>query len=200
MEENPEPPRLSLRIPSATYRLQFRVGFGFREATAILPYLRDLGITDIYASPYLKARQGSEHGYDIVAHDSLNPALGTEEEYEAFIRRLQELGMGHILDIVPNHMCLEGGENLWWQDLLENGPSALHARTFDVDWDPVKKELKDKVLIPVLGDQYGNVLENGELSLVFDGGAFTLGYYEHRFPIIPPVRQCPGERRTQPRL
>ena len=176
---------LSPRIPAATYRLQFHAGFGFREATAILPYLRELGITDIYASPYLKARRGSAHGYDIVAHDGLNPEVGSAEEYEAFTALLRDLGMGQILDIVPNHMCVEGGENLWWQDLLENGPSSVYARTFDIDWDPVKKELKNKVLIPVLGDQYGNVLETGELVLVFADGAFTLHYYEHRFPIIP---------------
>jgi (1->4)-alpha-D-glucan 1-alpha-D-glucosylmutase len=174
-----------LRIPCATYRLQFHSGFGFRDAAAILPYLRDLGVTDIYASPYLKARTGSTHGYDIVAHDGLNPEVGTAEEYEAFTRLLRELGMGQVLDIVPNHMCVEGGENLWWQDLLENGPSAVHARTFDIDWHPVKKELENKVLIPVLGDQYGNVLENGELVLAFADGAFSLHYHEHRFPIIP---------------
>ncbi|MBI4792381.1 MAG: malto-oligosyltrehalose synthase [Deltaproteobacteria bacterium] len=182
---NPDNNQHPLRIPTATYRLQFHAGFGFREATAILPYLRELGITDIYASPYLKARRGSPHGYDIVAHDGLNPEVGSAEEYEAFTALLRDLGMGQVLDIVPNHMCVEGGENLWWQDLLENGPSSVYARTFDIDWDPVKKELKNKVLIPVLGDQYGNVLENGELVLAFADGAFTLQYHEHRFPIIP---------------
>lgn len=173
------------RIPSATYRLQFNADFGFRDATLILSYLKDLGVTDIYSSPYLKARTGSSHGYDIVGHDGLNPEVGSEEEYNAFTQRMLDLGLGQILDIVPNHMCVEGGENPWWQDLLENGPSSVHARTFDVDWDPVKKELKNKVLIPVLGDQYGNVLENGELVLAFADGAFTIHYYEHRFPIIP---------------
>lgn len=185
MENITESARPSPRIPSATYRLQFHAGFGFREATAILPYLRDLGVTDIYASPYLKARTGSTNGYDIVDYDGLNPEVGSQEEYEAFTTQLRDLGMGQILDIVPNHMCVEGGENLWWQDLLENGPSSVHARAFDINWDPVKKELKNKVLIPVLGDQYGNVLENGELVLAFDYGAFILRYYEHRFPLIP---------------
>ncbi|MBU1647792.1 MAG: malto-oligosyltrehalose synthase [Proteobacteria bacterium] len=185
MKNIPNCAQYSPRIPAATYRLQFHAGFGFMEATAILPFLRDLGVTDIYASPYLKARPGSTHGYDIVAHDGLNPEVGSEEEYEAFTQRLRDLDMGQILDIVPNHMCVESKENLWWQDLLENGPSSLHAHTFDIDWNPVKKELKDKVLIPVLGDQYGNVLENGELVLVYGTGAFTLQYHEHSFPIIP---------------
>ncbi|MBW6521810.1 MAG: malto-oligosyltrehalose synthase [Desulfoarculaceae bacterium] len=185
MKKNSNCTRYAQRIPAATYRLQFHGGFGFRDATAILPYLRDLGVTDIYASPYLKARPGSTHGYDIVAHDGLNPAVGSEEEYEAFTRLLRDLDMGQILDIVPNHMCVESKDNLWWQDLLENGPSSIHAHTFDIDWNPMKKELRDKVLIPVLGDQYGNILENGELVLSFDAGAFTLHYHEHEFPLIP---------------
>lgn len=177
--------RPSLFIPSATYRLQFNADFGFKDATVILSYLKNLGVTDIYASPYLKARKGSTHGYDIIGHDGLNPEVGSEEEYTIFTQQLLALGLGQILDIVPNHMCVEGGENLWWQDLLENGPSSVHARTFDVDWDPVKKELKSKILIPVLGDQYGNVLDNGEIILSFGDGAFTINYYEHLFPIIP---------------
>ncbi|RJX29992.1 MAG: malto-oligosyltrehalose synthase [Desulfurivibrio sp.] len=185
MENNPTRTTPSPRIPSATYRLQFHAGFGFRDASVILPYLRDLGVTDVYASPYLKARAGSTNGYDIVSYDGLSREVGTGEEYEAFTHLLRDLGMGQILDIVPNHMCVEGGENPWWQDLLENGPGSVHARTFDINWDPVKKELKNKVLIPVLGDQYGNVLENGELILVFDNGAFTIHYYEHRFPVMP---------------
>lgn len=185
MEHNPDHVRLFPRIPSATYRLQFNADFGFRDATEILSYLKDLGVTDIYSSPYLKARKGSSHGYDIVGHDGLNPEVGSNEEYQDFTQQLLDLGLGQILDIVPNHMCVEGGENPWWQDLLENGPSSVHARTFDIDWDPVKKELKNKVLIPVLGDQYGNVLDNGEIVLAFADGAFTLHYYEHVFPVIP---------------
>lgn len=177
--------RATPRIPSATYRLQFTAEFGFRDAMIILPYLKDLGISDIYSSPYLKARKGSSHGYDIVSHDGLNPEVGSEAEYIAFAQQLVDLGFGQILDIVPNHMCVEGGENSWWQDLLENGPSSVHARTFDVDWDPIKKELKNKILIPVLGDQYGNVLDNGEIVLEFGEGAFSVHYYEHRYPIIP---------------
>ncbi|HKZ16223.1 MAG TPA: malto-oligosyltrehalose synthase [Geobacteraceae bacterium] len=173
------------RIPVATYRLQFNKDFGFASARAVIPYLHDLGISDIYSSPYFKAIEGSLHGYDIIDHNSLNPEVGTEGEYDEFVREMQAHGMGQILDIVPNHMCVESNENAWWLDVLENGPSSNYASFFDIDWDPVKRELKDKVLIPILGDQYGAVLENGELKLVFRDGAFRLHYYEHLFPIIP---------------
>jgi (1->4)-alpha-D-glucan 1-alpha-D-glucosylmutase len=176
---------VALNIPVATYRVQFNRSFGFAAARGLLPYLQELGISHIYSSPYFKAREGSVHGYDIVDHNSLNPELGSTKEYEAFVGELTERGMGQILDIVPNHMCVESSENAWWMDLLENGPSSPYASFFDIDWDPVKQELKNKVLIPVLGDQYGTVLENGELQLVFDEGAFFLFYYDHRFPIIP---------------
>jgi (1->4)-alpha-D-glucan 1-alpha-D-glucosylmutase len=173
------------RIPVATYRLQFNKDFGFASARAVLPYLHDLGITDIYSSPYFNAVEGSLHGYDIIDHNSLNPEVGTEREYDEFIREMHARGMGQILDIVPNHMCVESNDNAWWLDVLENGPSSNYAPFFDIDWNPVKRELKDKVLIPILGDQYGAVLENGELKLVFQDGAFLLHYYEHIFPLIP---------------
>jgi (1->4)-alpha-D-glucan 1-alpha-D-glucosylmutase len=174
-----------LSVPVATYRLQFNRDFGFDAARRVLPYLRDLGISHIYASPYFKAREGSTHGYDITDHNSLNPEVGTEDEYDAFIAQMCTLGMGQILDIVPNHMCVESSDNLWWFDVLENGPSSHYASFFDIDWDPVKPELKNKVLIPVLGDQYGAVLENAELRLDYHEGAFHLHYYDHKFPIIP---------------
>jgi (1->4)-alpha-D-glucan 1-alpha-D-glucosylmutase len=173
-----------LRIPSATYRLQFNGEFGFSAAREIVSYLNDLGITDIYASPFFKAREGSRHGYDIVDQNSLNPEVGTEEEFDAFVDTLKQYGMGQILDIVPNHMCIEGKNSLW-MDLLENGPSSLSADFFDIDWLPVKKELENKVLIPILGDQFGTVLENGELALAFEEGAFFVCYYDHKLPIIP---------------
>lgn len=173
------------RIPVSTYRLQFNSRFTFRDATRIIAYLHDLGITDIYASPYFKAKKGSLHGYDIIDHNTLNPEIGTEEDYRAMIAELKSRGMGHILDIVPNHMYIESPENRWWVDVLENGPSSPYATYFDIDWAPVKKELKNKVLIPVLGDQYGNVLEGQELKLVFEEGAFYVYYNEHRFPLRP---------------
>jgi (1->4)-alpha-D-glucan 1-alpha-D-glucosylmutase len=113
------------RIPVATYRLQFNKDFGFSSARAVIPYLHDLGISDIYSSPYFKAIEGSLHGYDIIDHNSLNPEVGTEGEYDEFVREMQAHGMGQILDIVPNHMCVESNENAWWLDVLENGPSPI---------------------------------------------------------------------------
>lgn len=173
------------RIPAATYRLQFNASFRFQDAERIVPYLDALGVSDVYASPFFKARAGSMHGYDIVDHNLLNPEIGSSEDFKSYCESLRRHGMGQILDFVPNHMCIEGGGNPRWLDLLENGPSSIHGNFFDVDWSPVKKELTDKVLIPVLGDQYGTVLENGELVLTFEDGAFFIHYYGHRFPIIP---------------
>jgi (1->4)-alpha-D-glucan 1-alpha-D-glucosylmutase len=173
------------KIPGATYRLQFSSRFTFQDATNIIGYLHDLGMSDIYASPYFKAKKGSLHGYDIVDHNSLNPEIGTQEDYRAMISELQRHGMGQVLDIVPNHMCIESPENAWWMDVLENGLSSPYAAYFDIDWSPVKKELKDKVLIPVLGGQYGTVLENQELKLAFEEGAFFVYYHEHKFPVLP---------------
>jgi (1->4)-alpha-D-glucan 1-alpha-D-glucosylmutase len=175
---------IGLRIPVATYRLQFNGEFGFSAAREIVPYLHELGITDIYASPFFKAREGSRHGYDIIDQNSLNPEVGTEAEFDGFINELRQHGMGQILDIVPNHMCIEG-KNALWMDLLENGPSSASAVFFDIEWQPVKQELENKVLIPILGEQYGTVLENGELKLAFEEGSFFIYYYDHRLPVIP---------------
>lgn len=174
-----------LRIPSATYRLQFNAGFTFSDAAAIIPYLHSLGITDLYSSPYLKAREGSLHGYDILDQNSLNPEIGTEQEYDALITALRQHAMGQIVDIVPNHMCIEGQGNAFWMDVLENGPSSACACFFDIDWHPVKQELENRILVPILGDQYGTVLENGELRLAFEEGAFFVYYYDHKLPVIP---------------
>jgi (1->4)-alpha-D-glucan 1-alpha-D-glucosylmutase len=177
-------PRLH-HLPLSTYRLQFNASFTFQDASRILPYLSHLGITDCYASPYLKAAPGSTHGYDVVDPTELNPEIGTEADYQAFIKTLHDHDMGQILDIVPNHMSIAESTNLWWQDVLENGPSSRYAMFFDIDWTPVKPELENKVLLPILGDQYGIVLENQEISLHYDDGLFFLLYYEHRFPIDP---------------
>lgn len=176
---------IKARIPVSTYRLQFNKNFRFTDAKAIIPYLHELGISDIYSSPYLKAREGSLHGYDIVDHHALNPEVGSEDGYNEMIGELHRFGMGQILDIVPNHMCIASKENAWWMDILENGPSSRYAGFFDIDWNPVKKEIKDKVLVPVLGDQYGRVLENQEIMLTFEDGAFFICYYDHRFPVRP---------------
>ncbi|HWI41525.1 MAG TPA: malto-oligosyltrehalose synthase, partial [Verrucomicrobiae bacterium] len=173
------------RIPGSTYRLQFTAAFGFRDAERIIPYLHELGITDMYASPYLKAKQGSLHGYDVVDPRLLNPEIGSEEEYERMVAALHARDMGQLLDIVPNHMGISGGDNRWWMDVLESGPGALHAPYFDINWLPVTPQLSNRVLIPVLGDQYGNVLDRGELRLVLEGGAFFIQYWENRFPLRP---------------
>ena len=180
-----EKPGLTLRIPSSTYRLQFNSLFTFADAKNIIHYLSDLGITDIYASPYFKARKGSMHGYDIIDHNTLNPEIGTEEEYEGLINELNRYEMGQILDIVPNHMCIISKDNTWWMDVLENGPSSRYATFFDIDWKPVKIELKNKVLLPFLGNQYGTVLDNQELTLYFEDGLFFIGYFNERFPVRP---------------
>jgi len=176
-----------LAIPTATYRLQFNREFTFRNAAAIVPYLASLGISHCYASPYLRARPGSLHGYDIIDHNSINPEIGSTEDYESFVDALHRHGMGQILDIVPNHMGVMGSDNAWWLDVLENGEASEFADFFDIDWQPVKDELRGKILIPVLGDQYGMELESGHLRLTFDRdrGEFSIFHYHHRFPIDP---------------
>jgi (1->4)-alpha-D-glucan 1-alpha-D-glucosylmutase len=172
--------------PRATYRLQLHAGFGFAEATALVPYLASLGISHVYASPYLKARAGSTHGYDIVDHGALNPEIGTTAEFEAFVAALRAHGMGHILDFVPNHMGVGGGDNAWWLDLLTWGPQSHYADYFDVDWEPLRPQLRGKVMLPFLGRRYGEVLDAGELRLRYADGAYSLQYFEHRFPLTPP--------------
>jgi (1->4)-alpha-D-glucan 1-alpha-D-glucosylmutase len=176
-----------LTIPNATYRLQFNRDLTFAQASQIIPYLRALGISHCYASPYLKARPGSTHGYDIVDHNALNPDIGDWDSFEGFVNTLEEHDMGHILDVVPNHMGIGGSDNSWWLDVLENGQSSEYAQYFDIDWRPVKEELRGKVLLPVLGDHYGKVLEDGELTLRFtaERGEFDVTFYDHRFPIDP---------------
>lgn len=175
------------QIPTATYRLQFNQHFTFRDAAAIVPYLSALGLSHVYASPYLRARPGSLHGYDIIDHNTLNPEIGTREDYDAFVDELHRCGMRQILDIVPNHMGVMGSDNAWWLDVLENGEASDYAEFFDIDWDPIKDELQGKVLVPVLADQYGAALEKGDLKLTFDRerGEFSIFYFQHRFPIDP---------------
>jgi glycogen operon protein len=169
----------------ATYRLQLHPGFGFRQVIAQLDYLAALGMSDVYLSPIFAAAPGSSHGYDVVDHGRLNPELGGEADFMALSAALRERGIGILLDWVPNHMGIAAGQNPWWEDVLENGPSALHAEFFDIDWQPPRADMADTVLLPVLGDQYGVVLERGELSVAMAGGAFFLCYHEHRFPLEP---------------
>src|SRR5438874_1784291 len=175
----------TVRIPTATYRLQFNKNFTFRQAREIVTYLHHLGISDAYASPYFQAGAESLHGYDITDHNKFNAAIGSREDYDAWIAELQVHSMGQIADFVPNHVGINDPQNVWWQDVLENGPSSLYAPYFDIDWRPLKTDLHDKVLLPILGDQYGRVLERGELQVRFDGGSFSLTYFDHVFPIAP---------------
>ena len=172
-------------VPASTYRLQLTPGFGFREAREVVPYLSALGITDCYISPILAPRPGSTHGYDVCDHNRLNPELGTREDFQAFCETLQDHSMGLVLDFVPNHMAVDPQANLQWRSVLENGPSSPFAGFFDIDWNPVKDELKDKVLLPVLDDQYGNVLESGRLQIRFENGSFSLRYADFNFPLNP---------------
>jgi (1->4)-alpha-D-glucan 1-alpha-D-glucosylmutase len=165
--------------------LQFNRWFTFAQAREIVPYLRKLGVSDIYASPYFQASPESMHGYDITDHNQLNAAIGSREEYDSFVGELRTHQMGQILDFVPNHMGVMQPGNKWWMDVLENGPSSMYAPYFDIDWHPIKSDLHDKVLLPILTDQYGRVLERGEFKVQFEEGAFCLEYRSQRLPIAP---------------
>ena len=180
-----EAPLPSARIPAATYRLQFNEHFTFDDARRIAGYLNELGISDLYASSYVAAKAGSVHGYDVVNQTLFNREVGDEASHRAMVEELRRLGMGHILDFVPNHMCIESSENRWWMDVLENGMSSPYARFFDIDWAPVKKELTGKVLLPFLGDQYGRVLEDGQLQLNYREGGFYVDCSGVPIPVEP---------------
>lgn len=169
----------------ATYRLQFNHQFTFEAATALVPYLADLGISHLYASPIFMAAPGSMHGYDVVDYNQLNPELGSRQDFDRLVRTLHQHGMGLVVDFVPNHMGIERGANPWWQDLLQHGRMSRYADYFDIDWSPPKRELYGRVLLPVLGGQYGQVLENGELLLLYEDGDFLVQYWDTPFPIDP---------------
>ena len=173
--------------PTSTYRVQLNAGFTFEDARAIVSYLHDLGIGALYTSPFLCATPGSTHGYDVTDYAHLNPEIGDDEELHSLTTQLRERGMGVLVDVVPNHMGIAGGANAWWQDVLENGRTSAYAEYFDIDWRPLKEELRGKILLPVLGDHYGVVLERGELQLEYADGAFTVHYHETRLPIAPPT-------------
>src|SRR5213596_1515637 len=173
------------RIPTCTYRLQFNRWFTFSHAREIVPYLHALGASDVYASPYFQASPDSLHGYDITDHNKLNPAIGSRADYDAWIAQLHAHGMGHVLDFVPNHVGIADSRNGWWMDVLENGPSSRYAPYFDIDWEPLISHLRDKILLPILSDQYGCVLERGELQVRFEEGTFYLLCGERRLPIAP---------------
>jgi (1->4)-alpha-D-glucan 1-alpha-D-glucosylmutase len=169
----------------ATYRIQLHPGFGFTDAAAITDYLAELGISHLYCSPYLQAAAGSTHGYDVVNPQQVNRELGGPDGHARLCAALEKVGLKQVLDIVPNHMAIGGRENPWWWDVLENGPSSRYAGFFDVDWDPPEAKLRNTVLLPVLGDHYGRVLENGELALRREGGQFIVRYHDHVFPVSP---------------
>jgi (1->4)-alpha-D-glucan 1-alpha-D-glucosylmutase len=191
------PLRASAPVVS-TYRLQLHPGFGLRDAERLVPYLADLGVSHVYCSPYLRARQGSAHGYDVIDHDALNPELGEEADLVRFVQTLRSHGMGQIFDFVVNHVGIGGGENAWWWDVLEHGRDSPYADFFDVDWDPPDGELRGKVLLPRLAAPYRDVLEAGELGLAFDAasGGLRVTYRGESFPVSP--REYP--RVLQPAL
>ncbi len=168
--------------PTSTYRLQLNKGFTFVHAREIVDYLASLGVGGVYASPYLRAEAGSTHGYNVASHSELNPEIGTDEQHAAWTDALRERRMEHMMDFVPNHIGIGSLSNDWWLDVLENGPSSEYADFFDIDWEPATSGLRNKVLLPVLGGQFGEELEAGKLSVVRDEGRLFVAYYERRFP------------------
>ncbi len=182
------------KTPSATYRIQFNLSFRFADARDLVPYLHELGISDLYASPRFKARKGSSHGYDVIDPQRINSELGTEREFEELVQRLKDYGMGLLLDIVPNHMAASA-ENPWWTDILQNGRSSPYAAFFDIDWQsptakaPLPASGAGKVVLPVLGNLYGRALENQEIALRLEEDGFWFRYWESRFPLDPKTSQ-----------
>src|SRR6202167_5991736 len=174
-------------IPIATYRVQLTAGFDFDSAAAIVPYLKALGITHLYASPFMKARKGSTHGYDIVDHTRINPELGGDAGFDRFSAALKQHDLGLILDFVPNHVGVHFADNPWWLDVLEWGQNSPHAASFDIDWDLLPYRARGGVLLPIIGSSYGEALEKGEIELRYDPdeGSFSAWYFEHRLPIAP---------------
>ncbi|HNQ87542.1 MAG TPA: malto-oligosyltrehalose synthase [Verrucomicrobiota bacterium] len=179
------------QVPRATYRLQLHRGFTLRQAIALVPYLDALGVSHIYASPLLKARPGSTHGYDVCDPTRLNPELGTEADLEALAAALGERGMGLVADIVPNHMAAVP-ENPWWRDVLEHGRASRYADYFDIDWDPPDAPLRGKVLLPVLDDEFDRVLARGQLNVVCEAAEVAVRYGDQRFPVSPESILVPG--------
>src|SRR5215813_7784996 len=174
-------------IPITTYRIQLTADFNFAKAAEIVPYLKALGVTHLYASPFMKARKGSSHGYDVVDHGKLNPELGGEAGFAQLSEALREHDLGSILDFVPNHVGVHFADNPWWLDTLEWGPASPHASAFDIDWDQLPHRKRGGVLLPILGSPYGEALERGDIELRYDAseGSFSCWYFEHRLPVAP---------------
>ena len=173
------------KVPLATYRLQLNEGFTFDDAAKVADYLKALGISHVYSSPYLQAAPHSMHGYDVVDHHHVNEELGGSEAHDRFSKRLSECGLGQVLDIVPNHMAISGRRNRLWWDVLENGPASRYAIYFDVDWNPPEEKLRNKTLMPILGDHYGRVLSRGEIRVERHGGEFAVHYFDNLAPVAP---------------
>ncbi len=182
---SPSSARPATGVPGATYRLQLHHGFTLADAAALAPYLAALGVTHCYCSPIFTATPGSTHGYDVCRHTEINPELGGEAGLATFSQALGRAGLGLVLDFVPNHMSVDPHTNVWWRDVLENGPSSPFARFFDIDWDPIKPELKDRLLLPVLGEAYGEALEGGAITLLYEDGALFFAYGAGRLPVNP---------------
>jgi (1->4)-alpha-D-glucan 1-alpha-D-glucosylmutase len=174
-------------VPVSTYRVQFGPQFRFADGAAIVPYLAALGVGHLYASPYFRARPGSRHGYDVVDHTRLNPEIGDERDHRAMIDALHAHGMGHLVDFVPNHMGIGTG-NPWWYDILTWGALSPYSHFFDIEWHK-NSAGRGKVVLPILGDHYGSVVERGELTVAFDPptDALALHYFDHVFPLTPPA-------------
>ncbi|MEG5001141.1 malto-oligosyltrehalose synthase [Microcoleus sp. B4-D4] len=171
-----------MRIPTATYRIQFHGGFKFEAAKQIVSYLEELGITDLYASPIFKARKGSTHGYDVVDSNLLNPELGNSEDFESLTYEIKQRKMGWLQDIVPNHMAYDT-QNLLLSDVLENGPDSDYFDYFDIEWNHAYENLRGRVLAPLLGNFYGECLENGEIQLQYREKGLTINYYDLKLPV-----------------
>jgi (1->4)-alpha-D-glucan 1-alpha-D-glucosylmutase len=172
------------RRPGATYRLQVHRGFTLDDVAKVVDYLADLGVTDGYLSPYLSARPGSTHGYDVFDHRRINAEIGDRRAHDRLLLKLKERGMGRVLDIVPNHMGV-AGLNPYWMDVLEVGRQSPYSHYFDIDWSPQTDDLAGRVLLPILEDQYGRVLESGKLLLKYEGGRFLIVYHDRELPVAP---------------
>lgn len=181
------------RTPTSTYRMQFHQDFQFSDAQRLIGYLERLGIGDLYASPILTAQSGSMHGYDVTDPTRLNPELGGEDDFRGLVSALRERDMGLLVDIVPNHMA-SSLENPWWVDVLKNGPKSAHATYFDIDWNSPIPGLEGKVLLPVLGGPFGEILERGELTLAHGDDGFIIAYFDSRFPVSPAGLELIGHR------
>jgi (1->4)-alpha-D-glucan 1-alpha-D-glucosylmutase len=173
------------RAPSSTYRLQLHEGFRFADALAVVQYLDDLGAGGVYSSPILRAEKGTTHGYDVVDHGTLDPALGTDDDHRALTDALRGRGMHQVVDFVPNHIGIRSAGNAAWRDVLESGRASAFADWFDIEWEPPDAANAGKVLLPVLGRQFGQEVDDGKITLAREGGAFVVVYYDRRLPASP---------------